>query len=100
MPLPSEIVYNSLDGDEIKRILSLRGQGPETCRCVIAIAEATLSETGQKLRELQEFYDRLKHALPAWKQTAARRRRSRAEFCDLIERLPENRPAQSLPKES
>jgi DNA-binding transcriptional MerR regulator len=75
--------------DEIKRILGLRGQGSETCRCVIAIAEATLSETGQKLRELQEFHDRLKCALTAWKQSAARRRRSRAEFCELIERLPD-----------
>ncbi len=71
--------------DEIKRILSLRGQGTETCRCVIAIAEATLSETGQKLRELQEFHDRLKRALIAWKQSAARRRECPAEFCDLIE---------------
>ncbi len=71
--------------DEIKRIRSLRGQGTETCRCVISIAEATLSETGQKLQELQEFNDRLKHALTAWKQSAARRRRCRAEFCDLIE---------------
>jgi len=71
--------------DEIKRILSLRGQGTETCRCVIAIAEATLSETGQKLRELQEFHDRLKRALIAWKQSAARRRKCPAEFCDLIE---------------
>src|SRR3972149_1456098 len=31
--------------DEIKRILSLRGQGAATCRCVIAIAGATLSDT-------------------------------------------------------
>ncbi|MBK8002110.1 MAG: MerR family DNA-binding protein [Verrucomicrobia bacterium] len=75
--------------DEVKRILSLRGEGKTTCRCVLAIAEATLSETAQKLRELQEFHDRLKHALTAWKKSAARRRSSRAEFCDLIEGLPE-----------
>ncbi|MGA8481778.1 MAG: MerR family transcriptional regulator [Chthoniobacterales bacterium] len=31
--------------DEIRRILSLRGRGKETCRCVIAMAEATLTET-------------------------------------------------------
>lgn len=71
--------------DEIKRILSLRGQGAETCRCVIAIAEATLSETEEKLHELQEFHDRLKRAVTGWKRSAARRRNCRAEFCDLIE---------------
>src|SRR2546426_2521241 len=35
--------------DEIKRILSLRGQGNQTCRCVLAMAEATLSETREQL---------------------------------------------------
>jgi DNA-binding transcriptional MerR regulator len=45
--------------DEIRRIMSLRGQGKETCRCVIAIAEATLSETETKLNELREFRDKL-----------------------------------------
>lgn len=75
--------------DEVKRILSLRGEGKTTCRCVLAIAEATLSKTAQKLRELQEFHDRLNQALAAWKKNAARRRRSHAEFCDLIEGLPE-----------
>src|SRR6516164_3239559 len=41
--------------DEIRRILSLRGQGRETCSCVIAMAEATLTETQTKLKELQRF---------------------------------------------
>lgn len=72
--------------DEIKRILSLRGQGAETCRCVIAIAEATLSETEERLRELQAFRDRLKQAVADWKRSTARRRKCHAEFCDLIER--------------
>lgn len=72
--------------DEIKRILQLRGQGAATCRCVIAIAEATLSDTEEKLRELQEFRDRLKRAVTEWKRNAARRRKCHAEFCDLIER--------------
>lgn len=71
--------------DEIKRILALRGQGAETCRCVIAIAEATLSGTEEKLRELQKFRDRLKRAVTGWKRSATRRRNCRAEFCGLIE---------------
>jgi DNA-binding transcriptional MerR regulator len=71
--------------DEIRRILNLRGQGGETCRCVIKIAEATLGETEEKLRELQQFHDRLKQAVSEWKSSAARRRKCSAEFCDLIE---------------
>src|SRR5437867_6730157 len=41
--------------DEIRRIMSLRGQGKETCRRVIAMAEATLAETEARLKELQCF---------------------------------------------
>jgi MerR family mercuric resistance operon transcriptional regulator len=71
--------------DEINRILGLRGRGAATCRCVIAIAEATLSETAEKLRDLQQFHDRLKRAVTEWKRSTARRRTCHAEFCDLIE---------------
>jgi DNA-binding transcriptional MerR regulator len=73
--------------DEIRRILSLRGHGNETCRCVISIAEDTLSETAEKLRQLRQFHDRLQRAVTHWKRSAARRRTCRAEFCDLIESL-------------
>ena len=69
--------------DEIRRILSLRGQGKETCRCVIAIAEATLAETETKLKELHQFKDRLTANLTRWKQK--RRGPMAAEFCALIE---------------
>jgi hypothetical protein len=47
------------DYDEIRRIINLRGQGRETCRCVIAIAGTTLAETETKLKELHQFKDRL-----------------------------------------
>jgi DNA-binding transcriptional MerR regulator len=73
--------------DEIKRILGLHGEGKETCCCVIAIAEATLSDTEEKLRELQAFRDRLKQAVAEWKRSTARRRTCHAEFCDLIENV-------------
>jgi DNA-binding transcriptional MerR regulator len=52
--------------DEIRRILSLRGRGKETCRCVITMAQATLVETEQKLEELQKFRDALKANLVRW----------------------------------
>src|SRR5437867_9232380 len=54
--------------DEIRRIMSLRGQGRETCRCVIAIAEATLAETETKLKELYQFKDTLAANLTRWKR--------------------------------
>jgi MerR family mercuric resistance operon transcriptional regulator len=69
--------------DEIRRIMSLRGQGKETCGCVIAMAEATLSETETKLRELHKFKNTLTTNLTRWKRT--RRGPIATEFCALIE---------------
>jgi len=69
--------------DEIRRIMSLRGQGKETCHCVIAMAEATLAETETKLKELRQFKDTLASNLTRWKRT--RRGPIAAEFCALIE---------------
>jgi len=71
--------------DEVKRILNLRGQGRETCRCVIAIAEATLSETAEKLEELQSFHDALKKNVTRWRRLPSPSGRMAAEFCALIE---------------
>jgi len=71
--------------EEIQRILAMRGSGPETCRCVIGIAEGTLAELTRKLHEMQAFHDRLERALQGWRKSTARRRKSLAEFCDLIE---------------
>ena len=69
--------------DEIRRILSLRGQGRETCRCVVAMAEATLSETKTKLDELQRFHSALANNIRRWKRQM--RGPIAAEFCTLIE---------------
>ena len=69
---------------EIRRILSLRGSGRETCRCVIAIAENMLAETEQKLAELQRFRDALTENLSRWQHDAGRKAAA-AEFCGLIE---------------
>src|SRR2546426_5578649 len=80
--------------DEIKRILSLRGQGPQTCRCVVAIAEATLSETKAKLDQLQKFYDALAKNLKDWRRSNKDGRRIAADFCALIESSTDStRPA-------
>lgn len=70
--------------DEIRRILNLRGRGKTPCRCVRAIAEATLSKTEAKLEELKRFRDNLKSNLKRWRNVSGRSK-AEAEFCALIE---------------
>ena len=70
---------------EIHRILNLRGEGRTTCRCVLAIAEATLSETEAKLRELQKFRDGLKKQVRQWRAKTQSGGKMAADFCALIE---------------
>lgn len=76
--------------DEVRRILSLRGQGSTTCRSVLAIAEATLAETEIKLRDLQNFRDSLALNVRRWRKAPARRKCA-GEFCELIESSSETR---------
>lgn len=71
--------------DEIKRILSLRGRGPTTCRCVVSMAEATLEETERKLRETRRFAASLRKHLKDWKRDTSKQDTVAAEFCKLIE---------------
>jgi DNA-binding transcriptional MerR regulator len=74
--------------DEIRRILNVRGRGRETCR-VIEMAEASLTETEEKLEELQKFRDSLKANLVRWKQSSDQGGPIAAEFCSLIESIQE-----------
>ena len=80
--------------DEIKRILSLSGEGTETCECVIRMAEASLEEVETKLRELQAFRDGLAENLARWRSTSDKGGQLASEFCALIENSqpPEGRP--------
>ena len=68
--------------DEVRRIMSMRG-GKATCECVIGMAEATLSETDMKLRQLRAFRKGLAENLERWKKGAECK--AGAEFCALIE---------------
>ena len=70
---------------EIHRILNLRGEGKMTCRCVLGIAEATLSETETKLQELEAFRDGLKRHVQQWRSKTQNGGKMAAEFCALIE---------------
>src|SRR5437867_13353673 len=65
---------------EIKRILNLRGQGAPTCRRVIAMTEATLSETESKLNEIQRFADGLRQNLARWRKASGGGKKMVAEF--------------------
>lgn len=76
--------------DEVRRILSLRGQGKETCRCVVGMAEATLAETETKLKALQAFRDAMAANLTRWRGSSGRGKIA-AEFCALIESSGEAR---------
>lgn len=69
--------------EEIRRILTLRGRGRETCECVVRMAEASLAEIEAKLRELQTFRDALATNLVRWRK--APRGNRAAEYCALIE---------------
>jgi len=71
--------------NEIQRVLSLRGPGRERCRCVIAIAEATLAETERKLSELERFRGGLQKMLARWRRLSHRKIPVAGEFCALIE---------------
>lgn len=82
---------------EIRRILSLRGSGEETCRCVLSIAQATLEETERKLRELEQLRDSLHAHLERWEGQLPCGDIA-ADFCALIEKtMDEN---ELKPKES
>jgi MerR family transcriptional regulator, Zn(II)-responsive regulator of zntA len=71
--------------EEIGRILRMRDQGKPTCDCVVTMAEATLSETERKLRELQTFAEGLRENLDRWRKVTKRGKTLAAEFCALIE---------------
>lgn len=77
--------------DEVSRILNLRGQGKETCRCVVGMAEATLAETERKLAELSAFSEALRTNLARWRQPG-RAGPIAAEFCRLIESSEPQKP--------
>lgn len=57
--------------------------GKANCLCVIGVAEATLSETDIKLRQLRAFRKGLADNLERWKNGS--QRKAGAEFCALIE---------------
>lgn len=71
--------------DEIRRILRLRSQGQPACDCIMRMAEATLSETEQKVRELQKFSEGLGQNLRQWRKLTKQGKNCAAEFCALIE---------------
>ena len=86
--------------EKIKEILGLRGQGRAPCRCVADVGKKHLQELDARIAALQEFRRALAGVVPKWEKETSRQRKCAGEFCDLIERLPENRPTQSLSKKT
>lgn len=82
--------------EEIKRILKLPG-GASTCRCVTAMAEASLKETELKLKELERLRAMLESNLEKWKKQAPDGHRMVSEFCSLIESAVEDEPPKTKP---
>ncbi len=70
--------------DEVRRVLQLKDQGNAKCRSVLAMAEATLTETASKLTELQRFHDALAANVRRWRKRPAGTKCA-GEFCELIE---------------
>lgn len=83
---------------EIQRILNLRGEGRVTCQSVLAIAEATLSETEEKLKELQDFRDALKKHVQEWRAQTKTGGKMAAEFCNLIESSAQHQQGRRPPR--
>lgn len=75
--------------DEIKQILDLKDRGRAPCRKVAQVGERRLREIDDELTKLRAFRRALATALPQWKAETATERACAAEFCDLIENLPE-----------
>ena len=78
--------------EEIKEILSLHEQGRAPCRRVADVGKKHLQELDARIAALQEFRRALAVVVPKWEKETSRQRKCAGEFCDLIERLPENRP--------
>ncbi len=70
--------------EQIRKVLSLRGNRPATCQCVLRMAEDSLAEVEVKLRDLHAFRDALAKNLADWRKSGTRTNRV-AEFCALIE---------------
>jgi DNA-binding transcriptional MerR regulator len=75
--------------EEIRQILDLKDRGRAPCRKVAEVGARRLREIDAELAKLRAFRRALAAALPQWQAETATERTCAAEFCDLIENLPE-----------
>lgn len=78
--------------EEIKEVLDLHDRGRAPCRRVTDLGKKHLQEIDSRIAVLRAFRKSLAEFLPKWEKETSRARQCAGEFCDLIERLPENRP--------
>jgi hypothetical protein len=64
---------------------ALSRDGKLASQCVIAMAEAILSETEARVKEMQQFATALRRNLSRWKRMSAHGRQMASELCASIE---------------
>jgi DNA-binding transcriptional MerR regulator len=83
---------------EIKEVLDLRKRSRAPCRRVAEVGRKHLRELDARIAALQAFRRALMEVMPKWEKETARPRQCAGEFCDLIERLPAELPAEPARK--
>jgi DNA-binding transcriptional MerR regulator len=76
--------------DEIKQILDLKDHGRAPCRKVAELGQKHFAEIDARLAQLRGYRRALAQALREWRKEDMTERKCAGEFCDLIERLPDN----------
>lgn len=77
--------------EETKEIFELQDQGRAPCWQVADLGKKHLRELDERIAALQAFRRELATVLPRWEKETSGQRECAGEFCDLIERLPEDR---------
>ncbi len=84
--------------EEIRDILGLRDQGRAPCRCIADVGKKHLQELDARIAGLQKFRQELAVVVPKWEKETSRQRKCAGEFCDLIERLPDDSSGTAHPE--
>ncbi len=80
--------------DEIQTVLNLRGTGKLPCSTVIELAETRLQHVERQLATLNILQESLRKNLRKWKRKSNQASCAASQFCNLIEELVIEEPAQ------
>jgi MerR family copper efflux transcriptional regulator len=76
--------------EETKQILDLKDHGRAPCAKVAELGEKHLQEIDARLAQLRAYRRALRESVSMWRKENAPDRKCAGEFCDLIERVPDN----------